>query len=153
MMTTQWFWIRSSILGLCWGLFCTVWLIGAIYNYFQAPTVQKRSGPLYPWIAGIVAFAIGRWLYRQPFWVLLTFDTLWIRVIGSICLLLATAFTVWARWVLGKMWSSSPLARVGHRLRTDGPYWISRRPIYTGMLGMLFGTMLMNGLGFWLMCS
>jgi len=149
MLTPQWFWIRTSILGLCWGLFCTVWLIGAIYNAFQAPTVQKRSGPLYPWLAGIATFAIAKWLYPQHFWALLTFDTPWTRVIGTICLLLATAFTLWARWVLGTMWSSSAVARVGHQLRTDGPYQLSRHPIYTGMLGMLFGMMLMNGFGFY----
>jgi protein-S-isoprenylcysteine O-methyltransferase Ste14 len=149
MLTTQWFWIRLGILGLCWGLFCAVWLSGAIYNFLNAPTVQKRTGPMYPLIAGITVFAIGKWLIPQRFWALLTSDTPWIRVIGTICLLLATAFTLWARWVLGKMWSSSPVARVGHQLRTDGPYRMSRHPIYTGMLGMLFGTMLMSGLGFY----
>ena len=34
-----------------------------------------------------------------------------------------------------------------HELRTDGPYAITRHPIYTGLLGMLLGTVLLNGLG------
>jgi protein-S-isoprenylcysteine O-methyltransferase Ste14 len=34
-----------------------------------------------------------------------------------------------------------------HQLRTDGPYGITRHPIYTGLLGMLLGTALLNGLG------
>jgi len=143
--------MRLGILGLCWGLFCTVWLIGAIYNFFRAPRIQKRSRRLYPWVAGIAAFAIAKWLFPQRFWPLLTFDTPWLRVIGSICLLLATAFTLWARWVLGEMWSSLPVARVGHQLHTDGPYRMSRHPIYTGVLGMIFGTMLMNGLGVYML--
>lgn len=150
MLITQWLWLRWGILGICWGLFCLVWIIGAIYNFWKAPAVQKRSGPLWMWIIGIVLFAVGESFIPYRFWTLLTFDTSWIRVIGIICLLLSTAFTLWARWVLGTMWSSSAVAKAGHELRTDGPYRITRHPIYTGILGMLFGTMLMGGLGFYL---
>jgi protein-S-isoprenylcysteine O-methyltransferase Ste14 len=147
LITTQWFWIRWGILGLCWGLFCLVWLIGAIYNALKAPSVQKRSGLFSTWIIGIVLVIVVERLIPHSFWVLLTFDTPWLRVIGTICLLLSTAFTLWARLVLGKMWSFSAVAKASHQLRTDGPYRITRHPIYTGMLGMLFGTMLMSGLG------
>jgi protein-S-isoprenylcysteine O-methyltransferase Ste14 len=45
--------------------------------------------------------------------------------------------------------SSSVVARAGHELRTDGPYAIVRHPIYTGVLGMLLGTTLLNGFGRW----
>jgi len=149
MLMTQWFWMRWSILGFCWGLFCLVWLIGALYNFLRAPAVQKQAGSLYPWVIGIAVVIIGEWLIPQSFWVRLTFDALWLRIIGSISLVLATAFTLWARVVLGQMWSSAPIARMGHQLRTDGPYRLSRHPIYTGVLGMLLGTMLMSGLGFY----
>jgi protein-S-isoprenylcysteine O-methyltransferase Ste14 len=146
MLVTQWFWIRWGILDLCWGLFGVVWLVGAIYNALKSPAVQKRSSPL-SWIIGIAAFILGDLLVPRGFWQFLTFDTLWLRIIGIICLLLATGFTLWARRVLGKMWSSSAVARAGHELGTDGPYRITRHPIYTGALGMLFGTMLMSGFG------
>jgi protein-S-isoprenylcysteine O-methyltransferase Ste14 len=46
------------------------------------------------------------------------------------------------------MWSASPnVLQADHELRTDGPYAITRHPIYTGLLGMLLGTVLLNGLG------
>ena len=48
------------------------------------------------------------------------------------------------------MWSSSAVAKASHELRTGGPYRITRHPIYTGLLGMLLGTMLMSGLGLYL---
>jgi protein-S-isoprenylcysteine O-methyltransferase Ste14 len=123
-----------------------VWLVGAIYNAIKSPAVRKRSGP-FSWLAGILAFIIVDWFISQGLWRFLTFDTLWLRIIGIVCLLFATGFTPWARLVLGKMWSSSAVARAGHELRTDGPYRITRHPIYTGVLGMLFGTMHMSGLG------
>jgi protein-S-isoprenylcysteine O-methyltransferase Ste14 len=39
------------------------------------------------------------------------------------------------------------MLRADHQLRTDGPYAITRHPIYTGLFGMLLGTVLLNGLG------
>jgi protein-S-isoprenylcysteine O-methyltransferase Ste14 len=39
------------------------------------------------------------------------------------------------------------MLRANHELRTDGPYAVTRHPIYTGLLGMLLGTVLLNGLG------
>jgi protein-S-isoprenylcysteine O-methyltransferase Ste14 len=59
----------------------------------------------------------------------------------------STLFTLWARWTLGKMWSSVPALREEHELHTDGPYRVTRHPIYTGILGMLFGSALVIGLG------
>ena len=46
------------------------------------------------------------------------------------------------------MWSASPnVLQADHRLRTDGPYAVTRHPIYTGLFGMVLGTVLLNGLG------
>jgi protein-S-isoprenylcysteine O-methyltransferase Ste14 len=50
--------------------------------------------------------------------------------------------------VLGKMWSSSAQIKVNHKLRTEGPYSITRHPIYTGILGMLLGSTLIFGFGY-----
>jgi len=46
------------------------------------------------------------------------------------------------------MWSAMPnTLQAHHELRTDGPYAVTRHPIYTGLLGMILGTVLLNGLG------
>jgi protein-S-isoprenylcysteine O-methyltransferase Ste14 len=37
-----------------------------------------------------------------------------------------------------------------HKLRTSGPYAITRHPIYTGLLGMLLGSLLLAGGGPWI---
>ena len=64
-------------------------------------------------------------------------------------LVVSTGFTIWARVRLGRMWSALAEQAQGtnHELRTDGPYAITRHPIYTGLLGMILGTVLLNGLG------
>ena len=57
--------------------------------------------------------------------------------IGLVILLGSTVFTLWARFALGTMWTLDARLKEGHALRTDGPYRITRHPIYTGILGML----------------
>ena len=52
-----------------------------------------------------------------------------------ICLFLSTALTLWARFALGTMWSNLSETKVGHQLRTSGPYPVSRHLIYTGTMG------------------
>jgi protein-S-isoprenylcysteine O-methyltransferase Ste14 len=48
------------------------------------------------------------------------------------------------------MWSGAPTVKEGHKLGTTGPYGITRHPIYTGILSMLLGTLLVAGAGRWL---
>ena len=59
-------------------------------------------------------------------------------------------FTIWARLVLGVMWSGAPAVKQEHQLRTGGPYGVTRHPIYTGMLGMFLGCLLVAGGGRWI---
>lgn len=145
-----WFWARWVILGVCWGLFVLVWIVGAVYNFFKAPAVQKRSSSIYPWLIGGILIVMVWNFVPQRFWAFLTFETSWLRIIGIVLLLVSTAFTLWARQVLGTMWTITAVAKEGHALRTNGPYHISRHPIYTGLLGMLVGSMLISGLGEWI---
>jgi protein-S-isoprenylcysteine O-methyltransferase Ste14 len=78
-------------------------------------------------------------------------DTTWVRILGVVLLVCSTAFTLWARFALGTMWSSAPTVKVQHQLRTTGPYGVTRHPIYTGLLGMVIGTVLLGRLGQWLL--
>jgi protein-S-isoprenylcysteine O-methyltransferase Ste14 len=69
----------------------------------------------------------------------------WLQPIGLALLVVATAFTIWARLALGTSWSVGPRILGDRRLRTSGPYAVTRHPIYTGLLGMLIGSALISG--------
>ena len=143
MPTSFWGWIYFEGVLLCWGTFLIVWCAGAIYNAFKAPpAAQKRLGWLFSWGLGIILVAVSLLLPPSHFWKFLTFDFFWLQLLGLILLLASTAFTLWARYVLGLMWTSAPVIKSEHVLHTDGPYRITRHPIYTGLFGMFIGSLL-----------
>jgi protein-S-isoprenylcysteine O-methyltransferase Ste14 len=129
-----------------------VWIAGAIYNLSRGPRAGRRA-PAVTRLPILIVVLAGWLLFRLvpgPDWHSLTVETLWVRVPGLVILVCSTVFTLWARAALGTMWSGSPTVKAGHRLRTDGPYAVTRHPIYTGLLGMLLGTTLLVGFGRWL---
>jgi protein-S-isoprenylcysteine O-methyltransferase Ste14 len=141
-----------AIVGLtvCWGALTLAWLAGAIYYESRAPAERTRAWFVSPTQVVIVAVLVVGIAVPQSEWHSLALPTPWVRVLGLAILLAATAFTLWARLVLGAMWSAAPTVKQEHKLRTSGPYGITRHPIYTGMLGMLLGSLLVAGGGRWI---
>jgi protein-S-isoprenylcysteine O-methyltransferase Ste14 len=80
----------------------------------------------------------------------LVVDAAWVRLLGLIVLVASTVFALWARFALGTSWSVAARVAGDHRLRTSGPYAVTRHPIYTGVLGMLLGSALLGGVGVWI---
>jgi protein-S-isoprenylcysteine O-methyltransferase Ste14 len=141
--------IISIIFLLCWGAFFLTWISGALYNVLSGPEILRRGIKPRRWLLiGIIAILLTRLLanYTGNSYAgsvpALTVNVPELQVIGAILLIIATLFTLWSRIVLGNMWSSVAAVKSGHQLRTDGPYRVTRHPIYTGMLGMLAGTAL-----------
>jgi protein-S-isoprenylcysteine O-methyltransferase Ste14 len=137
-------------IAVCWTLFAAVWLITASYNEGRAPAQRQRSWYGTGVVPVVVISAVIRLAVPRADWQALTFHTPWARFLGLAILLAATALTLWARFALGLMWSAVPAVREGHQLRTSGPYAITRHPIYTGLLGMVLGSMLVAGGGWWI---
>jgi len=133
--------------GVCWGLVLVVWIAAGVYGARKAPG-RRQGGSEALWRVGTIAAAALLFHFARRDLDQATDHSLWIELPGLVLLVASTAFTLWARVALGRMWSSTPnMLRVGHELRTDGPYGITRHPIYTGLFGMLLGTVLLNGFG------
>jgi protein-S-isoprenylcysteine O-methyltransferase Ste14 len=136
----------------CWILVAAVWLLGWFYNFLRAPRVVRRSSDfgLYGLRGGIVVVMIVSLLQRfvpAGVWRTVSYRSETLVVAGVTVLVVSTLFTLWARWKLGTMWTGRPTIKDQHELRTDGPYGVTRHPIYTGLMGMLLGTMLLAGFG------
>ena len=146
---SPWHRLSTALIAVCWGLFAVVWLGGALYNAHRGPAVRRRPARSHLWLAGLIAAWLLLGMVPAGDWRRLTVSAPWLRAIGTVLLVCSTAFTLWARLVLGSMWSSFVVIKEEHQLRTDGPYAITRHPIYTGMLGMLAGSTLLAGFGRW----
>jgi protein-S-isoprenylcysteine O-methyltransferase Ste14 len=133
---------------ICWGAFGLVWALGAAYNAVKGPAAARKSRAWYGrWFLGLGLFWLVLLIVPPSFWSALSYRPEWLALVGAILLVASTVFTLWARLFLGRMWSSAPMVRESHELRTTGPYAVTRHPIYTGMLGMLLGTTFEHGFG------
>jgi protein-S-isoprenylcysteine O-methyltransferase Ste14 len=145
----------DSLVVACWGVFAVVWVGGALYNVRRAPHARRRSLGSSAWfVVALLLWVIAR---RIPGVDSLRIEALSLHaepdavcVLGAALLVVSTGFTLWARVVLGTMWSSSPVAKSGHVLHTEGPYSITRHPIYTGILGMVLGSAIALDFGVWI---
>ena len=149
MSEAAWKTLTDVAIATCWGAFAVVWIVGHVYNTRHSPAVTRRTLGNTRWlIMGAAVVIVLRFVPRGG-WEVISTHSAWLRWPGLVLLVASTVFTLWARFTLGLMWSSDVVARSGHELRTDGPYAIVRHPIYTGLLGMLIGSALLEGFGRW----
>lgn len=146
-----------ALTGVCVLVFLVAWIVGAVYF-----GVKSQAG-LRGWAHGLRrtlprrlllaagAFALSTLLsHSRDFWRHLQYWQPELALLGGLLAVASTALLLWARWVLGTMWAGVPMVREHHELRTDGPYRLVRHPIYTGLLGLLIGSMLACGFGVWI---
>lgn len=62
--------------------------------------------------------------------------------IGLCLAITGLVFAVWARFSIGRNWSSNVTLKQDHQLICSGPYSLVRHPIYSGFLLALLGTAL-----------
>jgi protein-S-isoprenylcysteine O-methyltransferase Ste14 len=150
-MTTQQLNLLAVVsAAVCWAAFVATWLAAENYNERRAPAERTRSWFGTAVTPGVIMASVITFAVPKADWRALTFSTPPVRILGLVILLAATALTIWARLVLGVMWSGVPAVKERHQLRTSGPYAITRHPIYTGILGMLAGSALVAGAGRWI---
>jgi protein-S-isoprenylcysteine O-methyltransferase Ste14 len=134
--------------SICWGVVVVIWIVGAVAGARASRGAHQGSGNGALWRLGAVVATAATYRFVHRDLSRAAEHSWWIEIPGLVLLIVSSGFTIWARLALGRMWSASPdMLREHHELRTDGPYAVTRHPIYTGLLGMLVGTVLLNGLG------
>jgi len=73
------------------------------------------------------------------------FDSKVVIAIGLIIQLASIVLAVAARYYLGRNWSGEVRIANEHELMRSGPYRFVRHPIYSAILGMYIGTVLVSG--------
>jgi protein-S-isoprenylcysteine O-methyltransferase Ste14 len=129
------------------------WLVFLGYWIFARFSVNRmaRPEPAGTLLFRIAIMAGASWLLfsqDQRFGILnLRFIPYDERIVlaGVILTWAGVLFAIWARYHLGRFWSSTVALREGHQLIRSGPYAFIRHPIYTGMLTGILGTALAVG--------
>ena len=144
-------------IAVCVGTVVVVWVAGALYNALHtlrnashAPRERTRSQPGSTALIVVAAACAALVIAGRSHFDGLAAGALWVRILGLAVLVASTMFTLWARFSLGTMWSIAPQIKDDHRLRTHGPYAVTRHPIYTGVLGMILGATLLSGIRQWI---
>jgi protein-S-isoprenylcysteine O-methyltransferase Ste14 len=144
-------------IAVCVGTVVVVWVAGALYNALHtlrnashAPRERARVRPGSTALIVVAAACAALVIVGRSHFDGVAVGALWVRILGLAVLVASTVFTLWARFSLGTMWSLAPQVKADHRLRTHGPYAVTRHPIYTGVLGMILGATLLSGIGQWI---
>ena len=140
--------VAEFVTWICWGIVVVTWIVGAVYGARTSHGQRQGANTGALWRLGsvVAAAVIFRFAYHDLHRV--SDHSWWIEIPGLVLLVASTGFTIWARVSLGLMWSASPnVLQQHHELHTDGPYAVTRHPIYTGLFGMILGSALLNGLG------
>lgn len=131
----------AELVVASWLLFAAYWLLAALGA--KRPAKKESAAQRFTHIA---IMTIGFFLfYENEFRVGVLGrrflpDALWIAWAGALVTLLGVLFAIWARFTIGKEWSSDVQIKQGHQLIRNGPYAHIRHPIYTGILLALCGT-------------
>ncbi len=135
-------------LRICWYIIIIVWTSSA----FGAKSAAQKEPLLKRFAFYVLPLMVAFYLLGPGEW----FGHTWLRenfvehtnLVGAISLafaILGVIIAVWARLLLGKNWSVSVQVKNDHQLITRGPYSQVRHPIYTGLLLIFIGNVLMVG--------
>lgn len=145
-MTTDAHALAAIVLAICWFIFLLFWIVSAFFT--KRTSLRQGLGEslgyrVFAVLGCLVLFNARRlppaWgTHFAPPTDLLAWWSALLGVTGlAICL--------WARITLGRNWSSVVMVKEGHELVQRGPYRYVRHPIYTRLLAMFAGNVLLEG--------
>lgn len=122
------------------------WLIWWAWAFSSKKTQQRETIASRLSYTAIVWAAVYLLFFARHLGVFLMGDIFprrtWIAWTGVAITALGFAFTLWARAILGRNWSSNVTVKVGHEFIRTGPYRLVRHPIYTGILIAALGSII-----------
>src|SRR5215510_2408112 len=130
----------TQITQIGWGVLVLFWVVSAFTT--KRTVRRERDFTRFIYLVFLlIAFTVLmskrislEWLTKP-----LLFQQYGWKFFGFIVTLCGLAFALWARITLGRNWSGTVTVKEDHQLVQNGPYSISRNPIYTGILIAFFG--------------
>jgi protein-S-isoprenylcysteine O-methyltransferase Ste14 len=139
----------SILLAISWFIFSSYWITSSLKAKRKAK--RLKFNPLYVLkIRYLVLIVVLLELTTHTKQILFQRFNLpsAVAMSGILILLIGIATAVYARYYLGRDWSSEPSIVENHKLIQKGPYKHIRHPIYLGLILGLVGSF-MIGIHFW----
>jgi protein-S-isoprenylcysteine O-methyltransferase Ste14 len=135
-----------QLTSYCWLILLAYWIWAGMTTKVTLKK-EKRSGRYLYLVFMIVAFAL---VYDKNFQVgvlakRFVTRNIYIEYGGLALTVAATCLALVARMWLGKNWSGNVTIKRDHELIQNGPYAITRHPIYTGIFFAFAGAVLVQG--------
>ena len=136
--------VTGLLVSVLWIATALVW---AVLVFNNKRTVARRgvSGiiPVIAVFALVVApSSLKRTGLHHQLWVASSATS----VVAVVVVAVGAVFAIWARLTIGRNWSGTVTLKQDHELVQRGPYGLARHPIYTGLLTMCVGTMVLIGI-------
>jgi protein-S-isoprenylcysteine O-methyltransferase Ste14 len=133
------------IIAACWLVLLGYWVLAS----FSVKAVREKLKPAALWrfriMQGFTFAMLAGVIPYRPLDLVLWRRSAAVDAIGMASCVAGLLVALWARWTLAGNWSASVTFKEKHELITNGPYRFVRHPIYTGLILMMLGTMLVMG--------
>jgi protein-S-isoprenylcysteine O-methyltransferase Ste14 len=132
----------TTAAAILWGVWILGWVLssGITAKTIREPGTSQLTYSLFIWAGALLLFfhptslgSLNRPLLARKVWLSWT---------GVALVMIGLGFAAWARFHLGRLWSSRVTLKEHHTIVRTGPYAIVRHPIYTGLVIALLGTAL-----------
>lgn len=123
-----------------WTLFMAVWMLAAFWSRRTVRRESLKRRMAYGAVLGLGFILLFKPWSLGPLNVRFLPDTLTTALTGLVIAAAGVGFAFWARFTLGRNWSSAVTVKEDHRLIQRGPYRAVRHPIYSGFLLAALGT-------------
>jgi protein-S-isoprenylcysteine O-methyltransferase Ste14 len=136
----------GSLMIRCWEALALIWLLTGFTSKRNARSIPRGAMLVHVLIL-ILAFGLVLTHYFSVGFLRARIVPArgWIEWSGCAMAFAGFAFTIWARYHLGRNWSGTVTVKEGHTLIRSGPYALVRHPIYTGLSLALLGCAMIYG--------
>jgi protein-S-isoprenylcysteine O-methyltransferase Ste14 len=129
---------EDPVIGACWAIFLIYWIVT---SWWAKPTAERHGSWNRWWVLLIVALFALKDRSEPPGVVLWPYSA----AMGDAVAVCGLVIALWARTILGGNWSPHVVLKEQHELIERGPYRYVRHPIYTGILLMIGGMVILSG--------
>ncbi len=136
----------SQLIMLLWMAVFLLWAITALASKRTIHSLSEGQSRVAVWVVWIAWWLLFSHGFRRPplasRFVPMTPATAYIGLAITVA---GLAFSVWARFSIGRNWSPLIHLKEDHQLIRSGPYGIVRHPIYSGFMLATLGTAIAFG--------